>query len=96
MGISLQCSEESKEASVATASERVERDGCQRTSEETWPDGRRSSCTSVRTVAFTFKSNGNYRVLFFTYEKIILTTALKTDLGRARIEAKRQIRKFLQ
>lgn len=97
MGIFLLCSEESKEASVATASERVER-GARGHQRGAWPDGRRSSCINVRTVNCLYLSlmGKNYRVLFFTYKRIILGTALKTDFGRARIEAKRQIRKFLQ
>lgn len=52
MGIFLLCSGESKKASVTVASERVER-GARGHQRRTWPDGRRSSCTNVRTVAFT-------------------------------------------
>lgn len=91
MGIFLLCSGKRKEASVATASERVG-EWCQRT-----PEGKLARWweVNVRTLAFIL-SLINYRVLFFTYKRIILATALKTDFERARIEAKRPIWKLLQ
>lgn len=81
---------------MSAASEKVGNWG-QRTPEVKAAGWREVFCANVRTLTFTLSLMGDdYRVLFFTYNRIIQDAALKTDFEKTGIDVKRPIRKLLQ